>query len=348
MRLLTFSILVFSLAFSHETNDSSIEIGQGEQPQVSQDTNETIRLVYGNDNKIYYAVSNDKRNSFSKPSVIASVKDMHLGMSRGPQLASSKDYSIVTAIDKPGTIHSFLLHHETGKWSKIKNVNDADSSAMEGLMSIAADDVNNFYATWLDVRDDKNNKIAISSLSENGSWSENKIIYKSPDQTVCECCKPSIAVRGHSVSVMFRNWIKGSRDLYLISSTNKASAFGSAQKLGTGTWKLKGCPMDGGGLYIDAQNSIHTVWQREGQVYYAMAGRPEEKIADGRSCTINGDIKNILFTWEEGAQLKAKTLNGKEYVIGEGTALKTIGVDNNNFFAVWEKDGSIFFKKLLQ
>ena len=148
-------------------------IGSGQQPQIRADNQGIIRLIYGDRDKIFYALSSNKGVSFSKPIEIAEVKDMHLGMSRGPQLASSKDYSVVTAIDKAGNIHSFRLNHKSGKWTKIKNVNDISETAKEGLMSVTADEDNNFYAVWLDLRDDNNNKIAFSNLSNTGSWSKN-------------------------------------------------------------------------------------------------------------------------------------------------------------------------------
>ncbi len=338
-------ILTLNQSFSQPA-DTIKNLGPGQQPEISMDAQGVVRLVYGNEDKIYYSISKDRGSSFSKPVVIAEVKDMHLGMTRGPQLASSRDFSIVTEIDKDGTIHSFRLDHKTDQWIKINAVNDVDSSAVEGLMSIAADDKNNFYAVWLDVRGNRRNKIAFSSLTgSGGSWSKNKIVYKSPDGVVCECCQPSIAVRGNMVSIMFRNWIDGSRDLYLITSGNKGLGFDQAEKLGNGTWKLKGCPMDGGGLLIDKGNNIHTVWQREGQVYYSKPGAPETKIADGRSCNVAGG-ETLLFTWKEGSQLKAKTLTGRPYTIGEGTALKTVQGNGNMVLAVWEKDNHILFKKL--
>ena len=61
---------------------------------------------------------------------------------------------------------------------------------------------------------------------------------------------------------MLRNWLKGSRDLYLTISKDKGKKFSSAQKLGDGTWPLKGCPMDGGGLTLNG-NTVETAWQRE-------------------------------------------------------------------------------------
>jgi hypothetical protein len=224
-------------------------------------------------------------------------------------------------------------------------VNDVEGSAPEGLMSVTADDKNSFYAVWLDLREDRNNKIAFSTLSKNGSWSENKIVYKSPDKTVCECCKPSVTVHGKNVSLMFRNWIAGSRDLYVISSLDGGLNFGAAIKLGDGTWKLKGCPMDGGGVLLDKQSVIHSVWQREGVVYYDQPGQPEKKIAEGRSCGLFGD--DIPFmTWQTGDHIYGKSLNGTKIVIGEGSAVNVVQLKDKTLLAAWERDGKIHSRKL--
>src|SRR5919199_1471209 len=67
--------------------------------------------------------------------------------------------------------------------------------------------------------------------------------------------------------MMFRNWINGNRDLYLITSSNNGKTFGQAQKLGVGNWKLNGCPMDGGGLAVNKNGTAETVWRREGKIY---------------------------------------------------------------------------------
>jgi len=137
-------LTTFLLGVCH-SGFSQSEIGGGEQPHLSLDSKGIIRLVYGQGDKIFYSHSKDHGLSFSKPFLVAEVTKMHLGMTRGPQLASSKDYSIVTAMDQKGNIHAFQLDHKTEKWNSIKDVNDAEGSAPEGLMSITADDVNHFY-----------------------------------------------------------------------------------------------------------------------------------------------------------------------------------------------------------
>lgn len=322
---------------------SQTALAPGSQPQITVDAQELIRLVYGEKNKIYYATSRDKGVTFSKPVLVGEVNKMHLGMTRGPQLATSKDYSVVTAIDQSGNIHAFRLTHKNGEWEKIKNVNDVPSSAPEGLMSIAADDHNNFYAVWLDLRENRKNNIAFSTLKKKSDWSPNRFAYRSPESHVCECCKPSIAVMGDNVSISFRNWFRGSRDIYLINSTNGGKTFSEAEKMGNGTWQLKGCPMDGGGLTVDSKNNIHTAWQRERAVFYAQPGKPEERIGEGRSVGMSGN----LITWEKGSDLILHRINGDQTKIGEGTALKVYELRDHSVLAVWEKENQIVFKKIM-
>ena len=127
-------------------------LGTGSQPQITADAKGMTRVVFGREDKIYCATSSTGSSGFSNPVLVGQVKGMHLGMSRGPQLASSKNYSVVTAIDKAGNIYWFKLSHATGKWKYMGPLNDLKGSAPEGLMIIAADSKDNFYAVWLDIR----------------------------------------------------------------------------------------------------------------------------------------------------------------------------------------------------
>lgn len=172
------------------------------------------------------------------------------------------------------------------------------------------------------------------------------MVYQSPDGHVCECCKPSIAAEGTTVGIMFRNWLNGSRDLYLLQSSNKGKTFMPAQKLGTGTWKLNGCPMDGGGIAIDPSGAIHTVWQREGYVYYCKPGETEMTVGKGRTCSIAGTVGNTVITMEKRDTLEAIKLSRKEVIpIGTGSFVKPLSLPGNKMLFVWEQDGLIKYKR---
>jgi hypothetical protein len=321
------------------------------------DKSGVIRIVFGRtDNNlridsIFCATSKDKGATFSKPVLVATVPQMHLGMTRGPQIASSGNYSIITAMANKGNIYFFQLNHATGKWAAKGLVNDIAGSAPEGLMGVAADNQDNFYAIWLDIRKGKRNNVCFSSLSSKQSkWSKNSIIYTSPDEHVCECCKPDIAANGSHLNIMFRNWLNGSRDLYLLQSIDKGKTFDAAQKLGVGTWRLKGCPMDGGGVSIDNSNTVHTTWQREGVVYYSKPNEKELELAKGRSCSIatnNSKSNKIIVSMQDAGNVKIiEVSNKKEMIVGKGSFLRSMVLPDEKVLCVWEQDKQIKYKKV--
>jgi hypothetical protein len=173
------------------------------------------------------------------------------------------------------------------------------------------------------------------------------MIYGSPDQHVCECCKPSVAVRGNEVAIMFRNWLNGSRDLYVLRSKDGGKTFGEAQKMGMDTWKLNGCPMDGGGITIDAANTVNTVWQRKGDIYYAKPGQPEVYMGKGRTCSIVLNSNKPVIAYQTNDTLKVVTAGSKQVTtIGNGGFLKAVALADQSLLCVWEQDNKIKYKKL--
>jgi len=347
--------LLYLLPLYLVTNDPTT-IGSGEQPHVSRDTKGIIRVVYGQKDKIYCTTSGDNGISFSSPVLVAEIPGMHLGMSRGPQIASSAHYSIITAMDKAGDIHCFRLDNSAPlktaqpgaakEWKKLGTVNDLKGSSPEGLMSIAADKNDNFYAVWLDIRTGRRNQVYFSSLSGSSvRWSPNTLIYQSPDGHVCECCKPSIYAEGNEVAVMFRNWLNGSRDLYLLQSSNKGRTFEKAQKLGEDTWQLNGCPMDGGGLAIGPSGTIHTVWQRKGFVYYCEPGKKEVNMGKGRECSIALIGQTPILSMQDGDALElVRPSQQKTITVGNGSFLQSMALPDNRILCVWEQNNSIKFR----
>jgi len=323
-------------------------ISTGSQPQISADNKGTVRVVFGDKDNIFCATSANQGVSFSKPVLVGHVANMHLGMSRGPQLASSDNYSIITAMDKSGNIHWFRLKHSSSKWEKMGVINDINQSAPEGLMGITADKKDNFYAVWLDTRIEQRNQVYFSKvMAKTTAWSKNILAYQSPDGHVCECCKPNIAVHGQEVAIMFRNWLNGSRDLYVTKSVDGGRAFEPAQKMGTGTWPLNGCPMDGGGVVIDGADKIHTAWQRKGDIFYAQPGGSETLIGKGRNCTIAMAGTKTIISFQDNDTLKVVSVADKNAImVGKGAFLKSILLGGNKMLCVWEQDNVIKFKRV--
>jgi hypothetical protein len=320
----------------------------GQQPNLAIDQQGTLRMVYGEEDRIYVVTSTDEGKNFSIPVLVAKITDMHLGMSRGPQIASSANYSMVTAIDKSGTIHSYLLNHRQNKWNKSANVNDVKGSAVEGLMALTADKEDNFYAAWLDIRLEKKNNIFFTSRKAGSEkWNPNTLVYKSPDQHVCECCKPNITFNNNRLVISFRNWLMGSRDIYYSISLNKGKTFGKALKSGTGTWKLDACPMDGGGLAITGEGQVAAAWQRGGEVYFAVAGHPEQKIGAGRGVSLAQAKDRTMIAFQDNKSIKVYDSVSKAVsTLGEGSSAKIYLLPNRKGLCVWEDNKSIYSRIL--
>jgi hypothetical protein len=166
------------------------------------------------------------------------------------------------------------------------------------------------------------------------------MIYTSPDSTVCECCKPSVVMKGNNVYVMFRNWLDGNRDLYLIQSADGGNTFDQAQKLGNGSWALNGCPMDGGGLSI-ANNNIQTVWRRQNKIYSCEPGKQEQELGKGKSCTMESINGKNVYAWTENGEVVILKPQGVKINLGKGQLPLLKSINGEHILCIWENEKQI-------
>ena len=256
-----------------------------QQPQLAVDAKGSIHAVFGVGDVIRYCRSDDAGGSFSSPVSLPLVHDMSLGMRRGPRLAVTEVAVCVTAVGgklgkgRDGDVLA-LRSTDGGKtWSEPMLVNDTVDSAREGLHAMSTAPSGALCCVWLDLRNRKTEVMASVSLDGGATWSRNGLVYKSPEGSVCECCHPSV-VYDHkgTIYVMWRNSLSGMRDMYFATSTDGGKTFGEATKLGTGNWRLKACPMDGGSVATLAPGKFASVWRREKSVFLLLDGQTEERL----------------------------------------------------------------------
>jgi hypothetical protein len=340
--------LIVALAF-FSCRDNAINKGDtvanGQMPDLSKDDSGMVHLVYGSRDSILYSFSSDNGKSFSSPSIVSILPNLAASHMRGPQIAATSNGLVITACNDMGNIFSFTKD-ETNKWSQAIRVNDIDTIAKENLMALSADG-NTAFSVWLDLRDGHNRIYGAKSTDGGKSWSKNILIYASPDTTVCECCKPSVAMKGNNVFVMFRNWLKGNRDLYLIQSSDGGNSFGEAQKLGNGSWALNGCPMDGGGLVIDKNGNAETVWNRKGVIYACEPGKEEEKLGEGKNCTMESVNGKNVYAWVKDGNIIVMKPQGIKKNLGKGQLPVLTAVNNEHILCVWE-NGKQIHKAVLE
>ena len=321
-------------------NPSDTVIANGQMPQLATDHANNIHMVYGRGDSILYISSANRGATFSPPELVAVLPGLFAHSMRGPQVAASANGVTITANTQYGNIYSF--HKEAGgKWSKAVQVNKEDSTSREALMGLSADGTNT-YAVWLGAKKPQGQNVYGSRSADGGkTLSKNVLVYASPDHTVCECCKPSVVVQDNQVYVMFRNWLQGNRDMYVIRSADAGKTFGQLQKLGTGNWKLNGCPMDGGGLAVDKNGTVETVWRREGKMYACQPDTPEKEIGGGRGCTVEIFRAKPVYAWIEKGEVVLADQQGKRKVLGKGSLPLVRSLDNEQLICVWENENQI-------
>jgi hypothetical protein len=333
------SFFIFLIGYSQRRNNGDIIIAKGHMPAIAKDKKNNIHIVYGNGDSIMYIFSNDVK-SYSSPVLVAVLPELFAFAMRGPQIAMGNNGLIITAGDKSGNLYSYRKYLD-GKWYRTKRINDLSEISKEGLTALSADG-SNAFAVWLGVNNPKGQSIYGAGSADDGkTWRKNIIVYASPSGTVCECCKPSVKVSGNNVYVMFRNFLNGNRDLYLIKSSDNGKTFGQSQKLGNGSWKLDGCPMDGGGLAINNNKIPETVWRRDGKIYVAEPGKPENEIAEGRSCSIETVNNKNVYAWTEKGNIMVMKSGGIKINIGKGSLPILLVLDHEKVICIWENDDEI-------
>jgi hypothetical protein len=335
-------ILVFYISWKEKPlRSSSSIITNGQMPNLTADKAGNLHLVFGQGDSIMYMQSANQGETFSKPFLVARLPGLSAAAMRGPQIAFTDEGVTILASNGPGNIYSYWKG-KSGNWVKGSRVNDMDTVAKEGFMALGGDG-RNLFAVWLDLRGNRRNKIVgAKSINAGKTWSKNQLLYASPDSVVCECCKPSVAVKANNVYAMFRNNLRGNRDLYLIQSQDGGNNFGKAQKLGNVSWALNGCPMDGGGITINAKGTPQTIWRRQSKIFTCEPGKPEMEIGEGRNCSIESVNGKNVYAWTENGEVVCVLPNGKKQNLGKGALPIIKAVDNKSIICIWENESKIY------
>lgn len=319
------------------------------QPQAAVGDDGSVHVVYGIGDAVQYCRSPDGGATFEKSMQAFRVPNMSLGMRRGPRIVKTKTAIVVTAIGgqigkgRDGDVLAWRSTDDGQTWQGPVRVNDTADSAREGLHAMASGADGSIWCVWLDLRDKKSEIYATMSKDGGATWEPNKCIYRSPDGSVCECCHPSVIVSGDNVHVMFRNSLGGNRDMYVTSSTDRGKSFSDARKLGSGTWTLDACPMDGGMLAAGPKGALATVWRRDGNVYTAAGdGSPEILLGPGQQPWIAGTAKGSIIVWtvsREGDLLVQSPVSGQPQKLAGAARDPMIASSSNGegpVVACWE------------
>jgi hypothetical protein len=278
------------------------EVANARQPQVAVSPTGMIHVTFGVGNAVCCASSTDGGRTYEPPVKVGEEGILALGKRRGPRIAATKGSVVVAAVygqstgRKDGDLLAWRSVDGGKTWHPAVKVNRVPGSAREGLHDLAAAADGRLFCVWLDLRNGKSQVFGSLSVDGGATWGEDRLVYESPTGGVCPCCQPSVCFddRGR-IHVLWRNNINDDRDMFLTTSTDDRDW--ETRKLGTGTWHLKACPMDGGGLAADADGTIETIWRRNQTMYRCIADRPEVSLGSGEQGRAVAGPGGAYFTW---------------------------------------------------
>lgn len=319
-----------------------------------------VVMTFGAGKGIYFSASQDGGTTFSKPVEVAEAEVIPLNRHRGPRIALSGGTIVISAVvgktlseaehahglPSDGDLTVWRSLDGGKKWSKGIVVNDVPRAPTEGLHSLAADGKGNLFAAWLDKRGGDGTKLYGAHSSDGGAtWSKNVLIYQSPEGTICECCHPSVAMDpSGQFLVMWRNWLGGARDMYLARSRDGV-VFSKPEKLGTGTWQLNACPMDGGGMAATAARTV-TAWRRDEAIFLAEPGKQETQIGKGKDVALALNKDQAYVSWTSGNEIVLWSNGRSEVLSKSGSYSALTSLPGGGVVTAWEENGAIEVRRL--
>jgi hypothetical protein len=342
-------MLLLAIALSAQLSPT-VSGAEYKQPQLAVSRDLTA-VAFGSGNAIYFAASRDGGRTFAPPVKVAQPRFVALGRHRGPRIAITPASIVISGVTgelgggKDGDLTAWRSTDNGKTWSGGVRVNDTVSSAREGLHAMAADANGAYYAAWLDLRGKGTRLFGATSVDGGATWSKNALVYESPDGTICQCCHPSLAAGNGAVYVMWRNALGGNRDMYVAQSSDGGRTWTRGEKLGNGAWELNACPMDGGGIAIDAQGKVVTAWRRKNEIFQDRPGAPEARVGAGKDPAVAATPRGVYLAWSDAQGAVARTPSAAEPILldPKGGYIQLAALSDGSALAAWESGGNLSF-----
>lgn len=319
-----------------------------------------VAMAFGNGGAIMLALSSDGGETFAAPRKVSEAPVLATGRHRGPRVLITDREIVVSAVvgqtlatgehahglPSDGDLVVWRSTDQGKTWSKPAVVNDVPSAPREGLHALVSDGHGQLAAAWLDLRKTGTRLYGAFSKDGGATWSKNILIYEAPGGTICQCCAPSLAATGPgSFTVMFRNVLGESRDLYTARLRN-GQVVSQPEKVGAGTWTINACPMDGGGL-VYSNGQLLSAWRRGDDVYLSTDNQPETRIGAGVDIALAESGGHPFVAWQKAGKVTVWN-EGKVTTLAEqgGGFPALVALPSGGVLAAWEANGMISTRRL--
>jgi len=99
--------------------------------------------------------------------------------------------------------------------------------------------------------------------------------------------------------------------------------------------------MDGGGLVINENGNLETVWKRRNKIYACERGKPQKEIGEGRGCTMESMNGKNVYAWTEDGEVVILLPQGIKKKLGAGSLPIIKSINNQHVICVWENEKQI-------
>ena len=188
-----------------------------------------------------------------------------------------------TASDESESGHATVLYVSASRdrgqtFGPPVKVNDDSRPAVHGMHSLAVGQDGRIYVAWLDERNitpmpmkdiqmdpsksghhmESNRELFFASSTDGGrTFSANERIAKD----VCPCCKTALAIGPNGqLYLSWRQVLAGDFRHIAISSSTDGKSFSKPVIVSDDQWVLKGCPVSGAGLSVNAGGKLRVLW----------------------------------------------------------------------------------------
>jgi len=280
-----------------------------ESPALAVGADGTVAAAFVVGEEIWSTVSRDEGRSFAAPVRVGRHGKIAAGLSWGPRVAVTPDAIVISAVHgeqlrgRDGDLYSWRSTDRGRTWSGPVRVNDVAGAPREGMHDMAAAPDGRLFNVWLD-KVGRGMQLAGAWSDDGGaSWSEDHLVYTSPDGSICQCCVPEVTFRpdGGDAVVLWRNWLDGNRDMYSLEiGPEDGPTPDGAIRLGSEHWKLDGCPVSNAGIAVTAGKTTFAFWRRESTLYASAPGAAEVVVGPGREAAAAAGPDGVHLVWTDG------------------------------------------------
>lgn len=262
--------------------------------------NGDIWRVWASENQMFYAISDDKGESFNKAVKVQSINEQI--SSRGenrPKVAFSQNGHVYLSWAKPGAKKytgdiRFSFSNDDGiSFTNPVTVNNDKLITGHSFNEMIVTNENKLILVWLDSRDKYKAKKAgkvfngASIYLAQAQFGENKLVSFSNEkitQGTCVCCRLTLLQSDvNQVSIMYRDIFGDNiRDFSLANYDLSLKKVINNDRVTFDEWFINGCPHQGAGISKSDQR-LHLTWFNQGSkgkgIFYAFTDNLGKKLS---------------------------------------------------------------------